>query len=83
MLQKTGNKTYKSPLHKLARFFEKSRDSWKEKYGKVKTENKYLQNRIRYLEKSKAQLSQEALELREKVNRLQAERNKKKQLRKK
>lgn len=81
MLRKTGNKTYKSPLHKLARFFEKSRNGWKEKHSKVKTENKHLQNRIRYLEESKAQLKQKALGLREEVNRLQAERIKKKELR--
>ena len=28
-------KTYKSPLKKLVKFFEKSRDKWKNKYFEV------------------------------------------------
>jgi nitrate/TMAO reductase-like tetraheme cytochrome c subunit len=65
-LHKIENKVYKSPLHKLVRFFEQSRDGWKEKHGKAKTQNKYLQNRICSLERSRNQWKQEALELRRK-----------------
>ncbi len=39
-------KTYKSPLKKLVKFFEKSRDNWKNKYFKKKKELKRATNRI-------------------------------------
>ena len=73
VLHKIGDKTYKSPLRKLTRFFEQSRDGWKEKYGNVKTQNKFLQNRVLYLKKTKARWKQEALQLREEVNLLRSE----------
>lgn len=76
MLQKAGNKTYKSPLHKLSRFFEQSRDGWKKKHGNVKKQNKSLQNRVRYLEKSKDNWKQEALQLREELSRLHSQSSK-------
>jgi len=76
VLHKIGDKTYKSPLRKLARFFEESRDGWKEKYGNVKTQNKSLQNRVLYLEKTKDQWKQEALQLREEVIILRSEASK-------
>jgi predicted nucleic acid-binding Zn-ribbon protein len=75
-----GNKSYKSPLHKLARFFERSRDGWKEKYGNVKMQNKCLKNRIRSLERTQGQWKQEVLQLREKVGRLQSEASKREKL---
>ena len=68
-----GNKSYKSPLHKLARFFERSRDGWKEKYSNVKIQNKYLKNRIRSLERTQGQWEQETLQLRKKISKLQSE----------
>ena len=46
-------KDYKSPKRKLIRFFEKSRNKWKEKCRQTKYQIKLLRNRIRYLEKSK------------------------------
>jgi peptidoglycan hydrolase CwlO-like protein len=75
MLQKIGDKAYKSPLHKLIRFFEQSRDGWKEKYGNVKAHNKSLQNRVRYLEKTKSQWKREALQLRKEASKLRSERS--------
>lgn len=48
-------KTYKSPVRKLSRFFEKSRDRWKAKYQQAKSRVKRLQNRVRFLEKRKEQ----------------------------
>ena len=45
---------YKSPKHKLIRFFEKSRDQWKAKCQTAKVTVKRLENRVRFLEKSKA-----------------------------
>lgn len=76
MLQKIGDKTYKSPLRKLTRFFEQSRDGWKEKHGNVKTQNKFLQNRVLYLNNSKDQWKQEALQLRKEVSLLRSEASK-------
>ena len=53
-------KTYKSPRRKLVRFFEKSRDNWKEKYTELKRRVRYLENRIRYLEKSRSNWKEQA-----------------------
>lgn len=47
---------YKSPRHKLTKFFEKSRDQWKEKCLKAKSKAKQLSNRVRFLENSKENL---------------------------
>ncbi len=47
---------YKSPRHKLTKFFEKSRDQWKEKCLKSKSKEKQLSNRVRFLENSKENL---------------------------
>ena len=49
------DKVYKSPVRKLAHFFEKSRDLWKAKYREAKATIKRLNNRVRFLEKSKEQ----------------------------
>ena len=54
-------KTYKSPLKKLVKFFESSRDSWKEKYFKKKKELKRLLNRIYDLENRKEFWKERAL----------------------
>ncbi len=39
---------YKSPRHKLIRFFEKSRNQWKAKCLEAKKQIKYLKNRLKY-----------------------------------
>jgi len=44
---------FSSPVVKLVRFFETSRDRWKAKYGKVKKQCKKLQNQTRAVEKSR------------------------------
>lgn len=41
--------TLKSPLPKLVKFFEKSRDKWKTKYMEAKYKAKLLSNQVRYL----------------------------------
>jgi chromosome segregation ATPase len=61
---------YKSPKHKLVRFFEKSRNQWKAKCLDAKTVIKRLQNRIRFLEKSKNQLKHRVSELEANLNTL-------------
>jgi chromosome segregation ATPase len=44
-------------------FFEKSRNQWKEKCFEAKTKVKQLNNRVRFLEKSKEQLKNEITSL--------------------
>jgi uncharacterized protein YlxW (UPF0749 family) len=63
---------YKSPRRKLLRFFEKSRDKWKSKYLEIKKLVKRLENRIRFLERSKAEYKQRVEELQAQLTALQA-----------
>lgn len=58
-----SNGTYKSPKRKLVRFFEKSRDKWKEKCQEAKYSVKLLRNQVRYLEKRKSELAQRVKDL--------------------
>jgi chromosome segregation ATPase len=60
-------KTYKSPLKKLVKFFEKSRDNWKNKYFKKKKELKRATNRIYDLESRKDEWKERALKAERKV----------------
>ena len=66
-------KTYKSPLRKLVRFFEKSRDQWKAKCLETKATAKGLKHRIRYLEQSKAEWKTRAKELEQELARMRAQ----------
>jgi len=62
--QKTvAKKNYKSPIGKLTKFFEKSRDKWKSKYLDAKYAIKLLRNQVQYLEKRKAELKLRVKEL--------------------
>jgi predicted nucleic acid-binding Zn-ribbon protein len=68
-------KTFTTPLRKLARFFEKSRDGWKEKYQQAKQQCKQLSNQARAVEKSRdhwkelvRQQEQEIRELRQQLS---------------
>jgi hypothetical protein len=45
---------FKSPVRKLVRFFQTSRDGWKRKYQESKRRNKKLSNQVRAVEKSRA-----------------------------
>ena len=47
-------KEFKSPIRKLVRFFQRSRDGWKQKYMQVKRLCKKLSNQVRAVEKSRA-----------------------------
>ncbi|MBI2504400.1 MAG: hypothetical protein HYW07_14345 [Candidatus Latescibacteria bacterium] len=62
---------YKSPRHKLLRFFEQSRDQWKAKCLAAKAKLKGQQHRIRYLEESKAEWKARAQALEAEVAQLQ------------
>lgn len=44
---------FASPVSKLVRFFEKSRDRWKAKHRALKGTCKFLQNQTRAVEKSR------------------------------
>lgn len=49
----TTEREYKSPVRKLLRFFETSRDQWKAKQQELKTVLKKEQNQVRAVEKSR------------------------------
>ena len=66
------DKTYKSPVRKLARFFEKSRDQWKAKHRRATASVKRLKNLARFLDKSKQQWKRRVQELEMEVARLKA-----------
>ena len=59
--------SYKSPLRKLVKFFEKSRDSWKAKSLTNKKENRQLKKKLRTLETSKKRWKDEAINLRKQL----------------
>ena len=64
---------YKSPPHKLLRYFEKRRDAWREKYHEKTYENKILKNKIARVGESREQWKGKALELEKRVKELEAE----------
>ncbi|MBC8492809.1 MAG: hypothetical protein H8D43_03405 [Chloroflexi bacterium] len=72
MKSATKDKVYKSPVRKLTRFFEKSRDQWKAKCREAKTTIKYLKNRVRFLEESKDRWKSRAQELEVQVKQMEA-----------
>lgn len=63
---------YKSPPHKLIKFFEEARDKWREKTSLAKKELKLKGNRIKFLEVSKAKLKKEVTTLKQRVRELEA-----------
>jgi len=67
MIRYSSHACYKSPTHKLVRFFEQSRDNWKEKHKETKKTNKRLVNKVRFLTKSRDSWKQETLELRKEL----------------
>jgi len=73
MKSATKDKVYKSPVRKLARFFEKSRDLWKAKCREAKKAIKYLKNRVRFLEESRDRWKKRARELEAQVQQMKVE----------
>jgi len=51
---------YKSPLRKLVKFFEQSRDKWKERSKDLQRKLIYCKNKIKFLEKSSENKALEA-----------------------
>jgi hypothetical protein len=72
MKSATKDKVYKSPVRKLARFFEKSRDQWKAKCRAAKTTVKRLKSRVRFLEESRDRWKGRAKELQAQMAQLEA-----------
>ena len=72
MKSATKDKVYKSPVRKLARFFEKSRDQWKAKCREAKAQIKLHKNRIRFLEESRERWRSRVKELEAEVVALKA-----------
>ena len=66
------DKVYKSPVRKLARFFEKSRDQWKAKCHEAKATIKYLKKHVRFLEESRERWKSRAQELEARVKQVEA-----------
>jgi hypothetical protein len=64
---------WKSPLPKLVRFFQRSRDGWKAKYAAKKQQCKLMGNQVRAVEKSRAQWRQAAEQAQQQVRELQRE----------
>lgn len=65
-LNQTISKQFKSPKTKLIRFFEKSRDKWKERAKESKYKIKLLNKKIKYLEDA-------ASARKERINQLESE----------
>ena len=57
----------KSPLKKLLRFFQRSRNQWKAKHGIVKKECALLANQVRAVERSRAAWKAKAKEAQRKL----------------
>ena len=76
----TESRRFKSPLAKLVRFFEKSRDAWKEKYRQLKQECRRLAGQTAAVEKSRDRWRQEARQLRQTVKTLENELERQKHL---
>ena len=65
--------TWKSPLRKLVRFFQRSRDQWKAKYAAKKQQYKLMSNQVRAVEKSRAKWKQAAEQAQRQIRELQDE----------
>jgi hypothetical protein len=64
---------WKSPVRKLVKFFQRSRNGWKAKYAAKKQECKLMGNQVRAVEKSRAKWRQAAEQAQRRVRELQHE----------
>ena len=76
-------KTYKTPLKKLVKFFEKSRDNWKNKYFEKKKEFKRATNRIYDLEARKDEWKKRALKAESKLEEIEINKDSSSEIKKK
>jgi chromosome segregation ATPase len=63
-------KKYKSPMSKLVRFFEGSRNKWKNKAKDAKYQIKLLRKRIKYLEQNQSEFKNRSKNLEIKVQQM-------------
>lgn len=66
-----SEKEYKSPVKKLVKFFEKSKNKWREKCKEYSYESKLKNKRIRFLESTKSALKEENVELKKRIKELE------------
>ena len=64
---------FRSPLRKLVRFFQVSRDNWKGKYQELKKQAKLMGNQVRAVEKSRAHWRARAEQSEQRVQQLEHE----------
>lgn len=69
----TEVEAYSSPLKKLVRFFQRSRDGWKRKYLNAKYEAKLAGNQARAVERSRELWKQRCREGQRRIAELEAE----------
>jgi hypothetical protein len=62
---------YKTSLKKLVKYFETSRDKWKQRAQEACYENKLKRNRITFLEESKEKLKLENSALKKRLSELE------------
>lgn len=70
---KAEEKNYKSPKCKLIKFFENSRDGWKQKSKDTKYQVKLLRKKIKYMEQSKKEYKETINNQAHQIEQMQAE----------
>lgn len=63
----------RSPVRKLMRFFESSRDRWKAKYSELQKNYRVMDNKVRAVTKSRERWKQMAEQAQQEARRLQEE----------
>ena len=66
-----SEKEYRSPVKKLVKFFEKSKNKWREKCKEYSYDSKLKNKRIRFLESTKTALKEENVELKKRIKELE------------
>ena len=66
-------KSYRSPVRKLMRFFRRSRDGWKRKLQEARVLCKRLNNRVRKLQASRDRWKERTQQGQQELRRLRAE----------
>lgn len=72
-MMSTEAKQYRSPIKKLVKFFEQSRDNWKAKCQEAKRRVKLLHTEVADLRASRERWKQEAKQLRAELEQLREE----------
>jgi len=72
----TKTSEYKSPVKKLAAFFEKARDNWKAKYIAKRDQAILLANQVRAVEKSREHWKSVAQEAQRELQQLKQDQKK-------